>query len=218
MSRLSRAASVFVLVAYPALANAQGRQPDEPRVSLYAGAGESTLFRGDLEFTHALGGEIGLRVPLSSRVHWDVSVGQFRRGTSLVALDVPLSSPTTLLGRADRLDQRTDRKATTADAVLVASGNAGRVGIGAGGGVGLMVLGRVFRQTLTGCSPGAESFCSGQTRTDFTSSTATILGLGTVDVRLTPRIALYGAGRFTLVLRDVASSGLRVTGGARISL
>jgi hypothetical protein len=217
MTRFLRIALTVGALAVPAVAHAQTGPSDEPALSVHGGVGELTLYRSDLDVRNAFGGEAGVRARLSERVRVDVSFGQFRDRTPFTAFDVPLSSPTTLLGRAERLDQRTDRTTSTADVVLVASGGRGRVRVAGGGGVGLMVLGRTFRQTLSGCSAGATQFCSGETRTDFTSSTGTAIGLGTVDVRVTPRLSIYGAGRFALVLRDVASSGLRVTGGVRIT-
>lgn len=204
-------------LAVPAVAHAQTGPSDERAVSVYGGVGELTLYRGDLDVRNAFGGEAGVRARLSERVQVDVSFGQFRNRKSFTAFDVPLSSATMLVGRAERLDQRTERATSTADVVMVAGRRRGRVRVKGGGGVGLMVLGRTFRQMLSGCSAGATQFCSGETGTDFTSSSATAIGLGTVDVRLTPRFSVYGAGRFALVLRDVASSGLRVTGGVRIA-
>jgi hypothetical protein len=208
---------MFSMLATPAVAQAQAGPWEEPAVSIYGGLGELTLYRGDLDVRDALGGEVGVRWPLSERVRMDLSFGQFHNRESLTAFDVPLSSPTTLLGRADRLDQRTDHRSRTADVVVLATGGVGRVRVAGGGGVGLIVLARTFRQMLSGCSAGATQFCNGETRTDFTTSSVTGIGLGTVDIRLTSRVSVYGAGRFALVLRDVASSGLRVTGGVRIA-
>lgn len=207
------------ILGMPFVSQAQSSQPDDERaVSIYGGVGELTLARSDLEVRHGLGGEAGLRFPLSERVRVDVSGGQFRNHIPLTYFDVPISSPTALLGRAERLDQRTDRTTTVVDIVVIRTAGTGRLRVAAGGGAGLIVLGRTFRQTLSGCSVGAAQFCTGEKGTDFTSSSGTAVGLGTVDVRLTPRLMLYGGGRFVLVLRDVASSGLRVTGGVRLAL
>ncbi|MEO8484664.1 MAG: hypothetical protein ABI634_20845 [Acidobacteriota bacterium] len=192
-------------------------EPETPSVSIYAGAGLSTLFRGDLAFTNALGGEAGIRVPLSRRVFLDTSFAQFRDRESSVVLDLPIQSPTMVIGHVDRLEQRTERRVSTVEFAVVSTGTVGRVRVAAGGGAGLMVLNRTFRQTLIGCSPAGATFC-GDSRTDFTSTTGTVFGLGSVDVRLTRRVGLYGSGRFVLVLRDVGSSGIRVTGGVRMAL
>ncbi len=205
-------------MAVPGVAYAQGGSSADPAVSIYGGLGELTLARGDLDVRNAFGGEAGVRWPLSERVRVDLSFAQFRNHQSLTAFDVPLSSPTTLIGRADRLDQRTDHTSSTADVVVLATGGTRRVRVAGGGGVGIIVLGRTFRQRLTGCSAGATQFCSGETGTDFTSTSATGLAVAVVDVRLTSRVSVYGGGRFVLVLRDIASSGLRVSGGLRFAL
>jgi opacity protein-like surface antigen len=217
MNRFLLIAVTLAALAVPVLSAAQSRPPAQSGVSVYGGAGELTLGRSDLEVRHALGGEGGVRFPLSDRVRIDVSIGQFRNHVAATYFDVPISSPTALLGRAERLDQRTDRTTSTADVVVMRTGGTGRLRAAAGGGVGLIVLGRTFRQTLSGCSAGTTQFCGGETGTDSTRSSGTGVGLGTVDVRLTPRLAVYGSGRVVLVLRDVASSGVRVTAGVRMS-
>jgi hypothetical protein len=207
-----------VSLAAPVCAQAQAAQAGEPASSVYVGVGEVTLYRGDLDVRHAPGGEAGARVALSPRVRLDVAIGQFRNHQSVVVFDVPISSPTAALGRADRLDQRTDHTTSLADVTALSTGRIGRLGIAGGGGAGIIVLGRRFRQRLTGCSSGATQFCTGETGTDFTSTSATAIGLATLDIRVTSRVSVYGAGRFVLVLRDVGSSGLRATGGVRIGL
>jgi hypothetical protein len=216
MSILRSVALVAAILGTPAISQAQQGPPDRSALSIYGGVGELTLARSDLEARRVIGGEAGLRFPLSERLRVDVSVGQFRNHISATYLDVPISSPTALLGRADRLEQRTDRSTSVAEVVVLATGGAGRVRLGGGGGVGVMVLRRTSRQAFSGCSAGVSGFCDGGTRTDFSSTSGTAVGLGTVDLRLTRRVSVYGGGRFALVLRDVSSSGVRVTGGIRV--
>jgi hypothetical protein len=200
----------LVIVAFflvPAASAAQIAHP-APRVAIGAGAGLAVPFHGDYDFT-PWAWDADVRLALSGRGSLEVAVGEWRHSDTRVARNIQLTPPP---GTIDRLEQSTARTQRMLQANLLFAGSAGRVRVSAGGGVGVLQHDRRTRTVTSGCSPGVSC---GSSDSKFSNAGGTAQAVGGLEVAVARGLAVHGQARFIVNVRDVGSSEVRVTAGAR---
>jgi hypothetical protein len=205
-STLATGAMLSLLILTPCAASAQ---PDQPRVSVGAGAGLAIPFHGDFDFT-PWAWDADLRVAVSPHLLIEAAVGEWRHSESRVSEAIRVATPPGTIGR---LEQTTGRVQRIYQANALFTAGAGRIRATAGGGVGLLQHDRQTRTTTSGCSPGVTC---GSFESAFSSATGSVQAVGGVEVRIAGGIALYGQTRFVVPMTDPGGSDLRVTAGARV--
>jgi len=209
--------AVVVLLGGPAPLSAQSSASREPpRLSVAAGAGLVQPLHADLDFTAGLW-EVSLRGRLSPRVAIEGGFGEWRHTRKRERRDVPLLGPTGPIGHAGRIAERTARTGRSFEVNMVALGRLGRVTAFGGGGAGALTMRRTFTADVSDCVSSVPQACS-NSRSVFTSASLAFQGVGGIDVAVASRASVYGQFRFVAPTRDVGSSEIRVSVGARIAV
>lgn len=190
----------------PGPAAAQGK-PDS-RVSVGAGIGFATPFHGDFDFT-PVSWDVSVRVGKGT-ARFEAAWAEWRHERSV---DIPAPAlPGIGGGSAGLLRQVSTRTSRVGQLNLVAEVRTGVVTWFAGGGAGVMVLRNEFRQTPIGCT--GSNACVDFDHSDSNAG-LTAQGVFGADVGVTDALAIFGQGRLIILTRDVGTSDLRYTAGAR---
>lgn len=208
---------VVVLLGWAAPLSAQSSGSREPpRLSAAAGAGLVLPLHADLDFTAGLW-EVSLRARLSPRVAIEGGVAEWRHARERELRDVPLLGPTGPIGHAGRIAERTARTGRSFEVNMIALGRLGRVIAFGGGGAGALTMRREFTADVSDCVSSVPQACS-NSRSVFTSASLAFQGVGGIEVGVASRASVYGQFRFLAPTRDVGSSEVRVSVGARIAV
>jgi hypothetical protein len=195
-------------------ARADAQQQDPPRLTIAAGAGVAMPLQGDLDFT-ASEWQVSVRGRMSPHFALEGFFSAWRHDATRVLLNQAIIGPDGPLGRIARIEETTRHEIRVAGANALAIGSSGRVTVAAGGGVGILLFDRLFRQTSAGCDPAdlCRTF-----ETPFSNDSGTAQGVFDADAALSQRISVFGRFQFVVPLRDVTFSQASVAGGVRMAL
>jgi hypothetical protein len=171
-------------------------QDEMPRLSIAAAGGIATPFHSDFEF-NAASWEVSLRGQTARHLALEGFFEQWQHTDREVLLNRDILGPNGFLGRVGRIEESTTYRMRTAGVNGLATGRAGRVTFGGGGGIGFLEYDRRFAQASTGCDPSVAQLC-GSTENTFSSNSFTIQVVGELDVAIVRRVA--GFGRYLMVV------------------
>ncbi len=211
--RTGRVAALAALLTSMAVPSAAG-DPELPRVSVSLGAGIATPFHGDLQF-NAAAWQASVRAAVAPHVLIEGFYGEWRHATNQVTTNTVVQGPNGVLGRIDRVTQRTEYVRPGIGFNVLAAGTAGRVTYSAGGGPGVLLYQRRFSQSFEGCQ---GDFPCTNMENRFTSASFMLQATAGVDVAVAPRIAVYGAFHLAAPIEDVGAGQTAVLGGVRVRL
>lgn len=200
-----RTSLLIALVVLTVLAPTAAAQP--PRVSVGAGAGLAIPFHGDFDFT-PWAWDADVRLTMARHALFEVAIGEWHHSETTVRENISTAG-----GVIGRLEQTTARTQRFVQANMLFTGDAGRVAVSGGGGVGLLQHQRRTHSDATGCSRAASC---GSLASTFSNATGTAQAVGGADFRLSPTVALYAQARFLVPLTDPGGSDVRLTTGLRL--
>jgi len=210
------AAAAFALAFLAISPVRAGAQPDAPRFSIAAGAGVAMPLHGDLDFT-APEWQVSVRGAVSRHFALEGFFSDWRHDTTRVLLDQAIQGPTGFLGRVGRIEETTAHKVRVVGVNALATGTAGRATVAGGGGIGMWLFDRRFRQASTGCEPAVADLCRTVDNT-FNSDSQSAQGVVELDVAVTRRLHVFGRYQLVLLFQDPGSGHGSAAGGVRIAL
>lgn len=215
MTRMLPAIVVFASILLDG-ARAGAQQQDPPRLSIAGGAGVALPLHADLDFTPSEW-QVSFRGRFSRHFALEGFLSDWRHDATRVLINQSIEGPTGFLGRVGRIEETTSHDVRVVGVNALATGSRGRVTIAGGGGIGILLFDRRFRQTSTGCNAGTTALC-GTFENTFTNDSETVQGVVDIDVAVTRRLSGFGRYQVVLPLRDIGFGHGSVAGGVRLTL
>jgi hypothetical protein len=199
--------------AFPSVVTGQDAPP---KLTLAAGGGIASPFHADFDFS-APSWEVSLRGSIARHVAVEGFFEQWEHARGNVMLDQAIQGPSGLLGRVDRIEQRTAYRMRTAGVNVLATGESERVSVFGGGGIGLLAYDRRFTSTTTGCDAATAQLCR-STENTFSSESFTVQGVAEVDVAVVRRVQVFGRYAIVVPVSDPGFGHGSLAGGIRVVL
>jgi hypothetical protein len=210
------AVAVLALASLAVIPSRADAQQDRPRLSVAAGGGIAVPFHADFDF-NAPHWEASARGAIARYVVVEGFFEQWEHEQRQAFLNQVIQGPNGLLGRVDRVEQRTTYQMRTAGANVLATGGSQRVAFFGGGGIGMFAYERRFINTVTGCDAGAGPLCR-ETENTFSSNGFTVQGVAEVDAAVARRVQVFGRYMIVVPVADPGFGHATVGGGVRLLL
>lgn len=205
-------ASMIIIPAQQAAA----QSPELPRVTVGAGAGLSNPLHGDFNFV-APSWDVSIRGRASEHLTVEAFVGEWRHTETSDYFDIPIQSPTGVIGRIGRLSATSTRTEWTTGVNILPTFSVGRVTVTGGGGGGYMLLTSRYKQTLTDCTTTASTGCRDH-QTSHGSGALTVQVVGGLDVAVTRHVVAFAQTRFVVPINDPGYGHSSVVAGVRLAI
>lgn len=214
MSRVWGVLLVASLALGAHVADAQTLEP--PRFTVGAGAGLSNPLHGDFDFV-APSWDAAIRGRASEHVLVEVFVAEWRHTDTSDHFDIPIQSPTGVIGRIGRISTTSTRTEWTTGVNILPTFRVGRVAVTGGGGGGYMILASRYKQTYTDCTSTDATGCRDY-QTSHGSGALTVQAVGGLDVTLTRHLVAFAQTRFVIPIDDPGYGHSAVVAGVRVGL
>jgi hypothetical protein len=214
MGRGVIAGVAVVAVTLAGARNALGQ--DSARFTVGGGAGVTTPFHGDFDFS-AAGWEVAGRGRAATHLTIEAFASAWRHSSETRRMGLPLTGPGGPIGTVGQLTQRSTYQTYAFGASLLPTFSAGRATFVIGGGANVMFFQHRYEQQLENCQGVSAETCGAFSNAHNSSDLGTHAVAG-IDIRIAPRLIAFGQYRIVAPISDPGSGHAALLAGLRLAL